>query len=129
MGEVVTDGLVKLDKFTPSRRPYALSPVAYTVSHGCLYVDAIWAGRKNGRTTASFGHLWGRYPSIEEFIEKIDMRYGGTSFAKWDGETLITPSGVTETLHAQYVDMLDAALRAFPAVPEGYDGWYYARKK
>ena len=122
-------GLVRLDKFAPSKRPYALRRESFeTTDWGYASVEAVWPGRKNGRTTASFGHLGTHGPrSFDEFIEKIDMRYGGTSYAKWDGDTLITPSGVTQKLHQQYVEMLDAALNNFPAVPDGYEGWYYRR--
>lgn len=125
---MINDGLVKLDKFTPSKRPYAIDLSSAKRGYSSLYVDCIWAGRKNGRTTASFGTLNAyRVETVEELIEKIDMRYGGCSFAKWDGDTLITPSGVTQKLHSQYVEMLDAALNNFPAVPDGYEGWYYRR--
>lgn len=124
----MSNGLVRLDKFTPSKRPYALDLGAYTRSHNRLHINAIWAGRKDGRTTASFGSLsaYG-IETVEELIEKIDMRWGGDSFAKWDGDILITPSGVTQKLHQQYVEMLGAALNNFPAVPDGYEGWYYRR--
>lgn len=122
-------GLARLDKFAPSKRPYALKRESFRVNiHGCAKVEAVWAGRKSGCTTASVGELWDYGPkTFDEFVATIDMRYGGTSFAKWDGDTLITPSGVTQKLHSRYVEMLDAALNGFPAVPDGYEGWYYRR--
>jgi hypothetical protein len=69
----------------------------------------------------------GDAPSFDEWVANVDMRYGGYSIAKWDGEKLITdearPFETCEHLRAR----LDVVLQAFPQVPEGYEGWYYRK--
>lgn len=124
-------GLVLMDKFAPSQTPYAFIPKSFRSELGYLsVVTAIWAGRKNGRTTVSYGELTNRkVDSFDEFTEKIDMRYGGAYEAKWDGETLITESAVTTFHHRELVGMLDGYLKTFPNVPGEYVGWYYQPKR
>ncbi|MBB3752471.1 hypothetical protein FHT44_004983 [Mycolicibacterium sp. BK634] len=121
--------LTRRDKFAASQSPYALDPNTFDVSErGLSSVTAIWAGRKNGRTTASFGTLVGehnKHASFEEFVAKVDMRYGGTYEGKWDGRTLITESALPELRRLELINLLDGVLSRFPLVPEGYEGWFY----
>ena len=125
---MIRDGLVELDKFAPSKRPYAFDRPSFRDG----YIKAIWAGRKDSRTTASVGtlHAWdGRktLSSFDEMIETVDMRYGGYSIAKWDGEKLITDQARPfEWCELTRFD-LDRILQTFPQVPEGFEGWYYRR--
>lgn len=123
--------LVLMDKFAPSQTPYAFIPKSFRNYMDYLsVVTAIWAGRKNGRTTVSYGTLTAsRVDSFDEFVEKIDMRYGGAYEAKWDGETLITGGAVTTYRHRELVGMLDGYLKTFPEVPGQYVGWYYQPKR
>lgn len=119
-------GLVKLDKFSPSKRPYAFRWETFSINGwGLASVEAIWPGRKNGRTTASYGHLTGRHATPEEFIEQVDMRYGGYSIGKWDGENLITDQSRAMRYCSSLAEQLDIILRGFPAVPDDYEGWFY----
>jgi hypothetical protein len=123
------NGLVKLDKFAPSQRPYAFLRESFQIDQrGRATVEAIWPGRKSGVTTASFGQLGGyRLSTLDDLIENIDMRYGGYSIGKWDGERLITDQSRSMSYCNSLAEQLDMVLQAFPAVPEGWEGWYYRR--
>jgi hypothetical protein len=122
-------GLVKLGKFAPSKTPYALHPRAWYVdNHGFIRVQAIWAGRKNGRTTASIGELSDLgSTTFEEFVENVDMRYGGEYEGRWDGERLITPQPVTPTRYKSLTSILIEVLGTFPKPAFNYEGWYYRK--
>lgn len=112
--------LVKIDKFAPSQRPYALHRETFRVDqHGCARVEAVWAGRKNGVTTTTVGSLWDYGPkTLVEFVDTIDMRYGGTWIAQWDGSALLTANPMIHTVQLQTIAALSQDLaRFFPHRP------------
>lgn len=126
-------GLSRADRFIPSRRPYALLGGSFRPDGSSFVVDAIWGGRKRGRTTVTVGtlRLWTpRRPgptTFEELLAVADMRYGGAWHRQWDGSRLLvepthplTPAGYVEV-----ADKLDNILHGLPHVPDGWDGWYY----
>lgn len=123
------NGLERLDKFAPSQTPYAIDPDSFVVSQrGTAFVSAIWAGRKNGRTTASYGTLSHHgVLTVDDFINGVDMRYGGSYHGRWDGQSLVTATAYPEERRAVILRKLTRALEEFPAVPEPLAGWYYRR--
>lgn len=130
--------LIRTERPAPSKTPYAILPSTFQpVPHGVGKVaDAIWMGRKRGKTTVSIGTLrfwWqkGGCPTpdstLEECKTKADSRYGGKCHARWDGEHLWVDPAHPLTPEQQVIvsKMLDEHLTDFPSLPEGYDGWYY----
>lgn len=123
------NGLQRLDKFAPSKTPYAFHPDTFIRNpNGLSRVLAVWAGRKNGRTTAATGWLVGRkQETYEEFIETVDMRYGGGYEGKWDGVSLVTSQAIAESQRQTLVSNLMYYSSWFPDPPPNFDGWYYRR--
>ncbi|OZC55076.1 hypothetical protein CH289_07745 [Rhodococcus sp. RS1C4] len=98
-------------------------------------MDALWAGRKDGKTIATLGtyHLTkmdGVERSYADMLAVADTRYGGLWKWIWDGERLLcSPDHLLTVSETDAMnEQLDAYLRAFPDVPEGWDGWYYREK-
>lgn len=125
------NGLERRDKFSPSQTPYAFQRNLYEIHkphERTAWAYAIWAGRKNGLTTVSIGWLHGRAaPTVDEFIDTVDMRYGGSYEGKWDGASLITERAIPENRRQALVRVLTPILDGFPALPDRFDGWYYRR--
>jgi hypothetical protein len=127
--------LVRLGKFSPSQNPYALDPASLTQdASGFWRIDAIWAGRKLGANTASFGTLSYLRPDLDTmplgtFLGGIDMRYGGDCQFKWNGYTMWTAESVSPAQLRSKQALLDSALKTFPLIPQGLDGWYYKESR
>jgi hypothetical protein len=118
----------------PSRRPYGLVRQTFKRRDNLgMTVIAYWLGRRNGRTTVSFGsvHMWWQgmpeSPTWEECLANIDGRYGGNCRARWDGESLWVAEEVPPQQYAEFVPMLDSVLRNLPDVPPGVDRWRWLR--
>lgn len=124
------------DRFVMSHRPYAvdLSSMQMEVSTGwkgeyaSANVSAVWFRRKNGVTAACVGELWDSQWTVpsdaEQFLaQHDDGRYGGRCFARWDG-TSFWCAGQDPEENARYLALLKPMLENFPAVPDGYDGWW-----
>lgn len=118
--------------FAPSQNPYAVDPESWDRQTG--HIDAIWAGRKNGVTTITAGTLkiWAPRTDINalalpEALAQADTRYGGDWELKWDGEELlVNPVVVVKPQeYLQWSYDLDSFLERFPAIPDGYSGWWY----
>lgn len=122
-------------KFLMSHRPYAVDLGSlhkrFRAREGGGYWDcrvvATWFRRRSGVTMACIGYLWD-YQDVEpttteQFLQAHDDgRYGGTTTGRWDGEGYWgeqAPSAMQDDL-----DLLRPMLDAFPAVPEGFDGWW-----
>ena len=102
-----------------------------------VYAKAIWFRRRpNGDIAAFFGTMWddvtlpkdaGRGPEIQDFIDQYHgYRYAAEPMFSWDGQQFRHDSKQTRDdprWQAREPDA-QAALAAYPALPEGYLGWY-----
>lgn len=128
--------LVQTD-FAISKKLYAINPDTiqnrYTGDNHAglpmykVSIEAIWFRRKNGVEVASKGFLWdhavGKEWTVEDFINEADTgRYGGSPIGSWDGEDVIGVTNYQAIL--ELVKELDPILNAYPAIPQGYQGWY-----
>lgn len=134
--------MIRRDRFTHSRYPYAIDPETFrfawlsnrddgtTIYYG--RVDAVWFRGKVTSPTANIGHLWdymtvpaGTEPTLPGFLADWDGRYGGQCVARWDGTTLWGPT--LPTVHTLALNMLSPILDAYPEIPAGHTGWWYHR--
>lgn len=133
----------RVDKFVMSHRPYAVdldsfrckeSPLRYpdgrTSMLYSLTVLAVWFRRKNKVTTAHIGTLWesSKEPVSDAvaFLDSFDDgRYGGNCLGRWDGTGYWGAEDLDE--QAKHLFILRPMLDAFPAVPDGFDGWWTVR--
>lgn len=125
------------DKFVLSHRPYAVDLASFRIDeigagwrgeYAHATVNAVWFRRKNGINQAVVGELWDSQWTIPkdavQFLEQHeDGRYGGRPFARWDG-TNFWCAGQDPEENARYLELLKPMLAAFPAIPDGYDGWW-----
>jgi hypothetical protein len=117
-----------VQKFAVSRPLYAVDLESYRLSEqGGSYINAVWFRRRKGVTAACAGQLWNyirpRPQTAAEFLaEHTDNRYGGDCMARWDGSNCW--STVDEAQRAEFLRVLKPMLEAYPAVPEGFDGWW-----
>lgn len=128
--------LVQQNRWAPSQRPYAIDRNTARIDRGGWTVNALWVGRKRGATTITTGtlHLFtaalttpNPAATLDDALATADMRYGGDWAHQWDGQRLlVNPNDhLTPAQVAEFYDWLDARLAALPAVPVGYEGWYY----
>lgn len=127
--------MIRETRFLISRRPYAvdLATLRITERHGqagpyygCR-IGAVWFRRRNGATVACTGTLWGsqreRPADATAFLtHHDDGRYGGDCDGRWDGERywgMQRPNMIQK-----HLDLLRPMLDAYPAIPDGYDGWW-----
>lgn len=90
-------------------------------------VDAVWFRRRRGVTVACIGDLWdGQHPEpadARRFLKQYDDgRYGGDCAGRWDGDSYWGNGPLTE--QEQHLAVLRPMLANYPAVPDGYDGWW-----
>lgn len=125
--------LIHTNSAAPSARPYALNPDTFQLGGASHTIEAIWLGRKNGRTRVSLGKLrlfakaadGPRPRTLEDYYDVADSRYGGEPRHIWDGTSLWTDPSVPwdPNYHRKIVDKLDDVLNWLPEVPSGYVGW------
>jgi hypothetical protein len=121
--------VIRLDEFKLSKRPYAVNMGSLTVNeHGRSHVDAVWFRRRSGLTVACAGTLWDYQDerpadAVAFLIAHDDGRYGGNAVARWDRSNLWAPQMPIERAH-EYLAVLRPMLAQFPAIPEGWDGWW-----
>lgn len=125
--------LERTERPVVSRTPYAIDRSSARQAEFWWTVDALWLGRKNGRTTVMFGTL-NLYPErngsrpacLEDALAVADGRYGGAWHAKFDGEhLLVNPTfPLTPAEQAKLIARLEQALDSFPAPPVEFDGWF-----
>lgn len=115
---------VDLTSLTGSRRdtPNGRNPYSYDGRIG-----AVWFRRRKGVTVACIGTLWDlQYPEPADargFLERHDDgRYGGDCEGRWDGVSYW--GNVTLAEQERHLAILRPMLANFPAVPEGFDGWW-----
>lgn len=130
--------MIREDRFLISRRPYAidlsslrgnitLTPNGRRPSYYDGRINAVWFRRKQGVTAACIGTLWDLQDDEPtdgtEFLARHDDgRYGGDCEGRWDG-TGYWGAQEPEVID-QHLALLRPMLAAYPAVPEGYDGWW-----
>ncbi|WP_093803977.1 hypothetical protein [Streptomyces sp. Wb2n-11] len=134
--------MIREDRFLISNKPYAIDLSTLSGSgqkHGDSgrysfsgSADALWFRRKAGITRACMGSLklWRHYLTepldasdpVAVLNADLDGRYGGDCHARWDGERYW---GAQEPFRmALDMTVLEPMLASFPAVPDGYDGWW-----
>jgi hypothetical protein len=124
------------DRFVLSHRPYAvdLSSLRVKVAagwngdYGHGNINAVWFRRKNGVTFACVGELWDSQQPVPadaaQFLaQHDDGRYGGRPFARWDGERFWS-AGQDPDENDRHLELLRPMLADYPAVPDGWDGWW-----
>lgn len=94
--------------------------------------NAVWYRRQKGVTRACVGTLmlFSHYlPAPLDLADPhailaadLDGRYGGDCHGRWDGESYW--GNVTLAEQERHLAVLRPMLTAYPAVPEGYDGWW-----
>lgn len=132
--------MIRETKFLISRRPYAINLATVTGSQagGIDRVtfsgtcNAVWFRRRQGVTVACLGMLglWSHHLPEPLNLDDpaailsgdLDGRYGGDTHGRWDGENYWGAQKPFEIdLH---LSLLEPMLANFPAVPDGYDGWW-----
>ncbi|MHA4819457.1 hypothetical protein ACXZ65_34470 [Streptomyces aculeolatus] len=96
-------------------------------------IAAVWFRRRRGTTYACLGSLklWShnlRQPiadttdPVQVLSADLDSRYGGDCYGRWDGERYWgSQKPFEQDLH---LALLESTLANYPAVPDGYDGWW-----
>ena len=129
--------MIRETRFLISRRPYAVDLTSLrggmkeaTETTRAYYqgrITAVWFRRRQGRTVACIGTLWDLQDTAPvnavEFLERhTDGRYGGDCDGRWDGERYW---GAQEPdVIQEHLALLRPMLEAYPAIPDGYDGWW-----
>ncbi|MFL4947531.1 hypothetical protein ACJ6WE_09175 [Streptomyces sp. MMS24-I31] len=128
--------MIREDRFLISRKPYAVDLASLrgsvqTYENGRTSyrgrIDAVWFRRRRGETVACIGDLWDfqdtEPESAREFLERHnDGRYGGDCIGRWDGTSYW--GNVTLEQQEQHLAILRPMLANYPAIPDGYDGWW-----
>jgi hypothetical protein len=132
--------VIRNDRFLISRRSFAVDLATLTGDQhprGDRYaysgtVNALWFRRDKGVTRACLGtvDLWAHF--LREPIDlddprnvltaDLDGRYGGTCHARWDGARYWGAQEPAEM--EQDLAVLRPMLDNYPAIPDGYDGWW-----
>ncbi len=114
-----------------SHRPYAVAGMV-TTSDGQSRLEAVWFRRKHGSTAACTGYLYlwhwesGRVETVADFLSAYnDNRFGGHCLGRWDGKGYW--GSENPEVMARHLELLRPMLNSFPAIPEGYDGWWVVR--
>jgi hypothetical protein len=128
--------MIRDTSFRISQRPYA---VDLTTLRGGMQprqdggeyyqgrIDAVWFRRRKGVTVACIGTLWDlqdeKPADAVTFLERhTDGRYGGDCDGRWDGKSYWGTGTLDE--QARHLAVLRPMLDAYPAIPDGYDGWW-----
>ncbi|MFE0692868.1 hypothetical protein [Streptomyces sp. NPDC058869] len=128
----------RTDRFLISRKPFAIdlnslrghrtdTPQGRNPYYYDGRINAVWFRRRHGITVACIGDLWDlQHPQpadARQFLEQHqDGRYGGDCHGRWDGESYW--GNVTLEEQQRHLTILQPMLANYPAIPEGYDGWW-----
>jgi len=132
--------VIRQDRFLISHKPYAINLTTLTGRQGggidrvtfAGTADAVWFRRQAGVTRACLGTLglWSHQLSMPLDLDDphailsadLDGRYGGDCHGRWDGERYW---GAQEPdVMEQHLKILRPMLANYPALPDGYDGWW-----
>jgi hypothetical protein len=130
--------VIRDDRFLISRRPYAVdlgslqgerinSPQGRNPYLFDGRINAVWFRRRNGVTVACLGELWDlQYPEPADAVQFLrqheDGRYGGRCEARWDGRGYW--GAEQPDVAAEHLELLRPMLANYPALVDGYDGWW-----
>lgn len=127
----------RLPKFALSRKPYAVDLSSLRVGEvsprwdgaplARAEIDAVWFRRRRGVTVACIGRLWDYQspPPVDaaQFLaQATDGRYGGDCDGRWDGVGYW--GSELPDVRDRHMAILVPMLVAYPAIPDGYDGWW-----
>lgn len=125
--------MIRDEDFRLSRNPFALDLGSFTVSgeddHPSAWcqVSAVWFRSRKGIVRACTGTIRGllRPPpaDVSDFLERyIHDPWGGSCAGRWDG---VRYWGAQEPAVIEgHLAVLRPMLDGYPAVPDGYDGWW-----
>ncbi|CAM5263369.1 hypothetical protein [Streptomyces badius] len=131
----------RTDRFLISRKPYAVdlnslrghrtdTPQGRNPYYFDGRINAVWFRRRHGVTVACIGDLWDlQHPApadARQFLEQHhDGRHGGDCHGRWDGDSYW--GNVTLEEQQRHLTILQPMLADYPAIPDGYDGWWTFR--
>lgn len=129
--------MIRETRFLISRRPYAVDLAGLRGALGSVShvgkqswsgrITAVWFRRRKSVTVACVGTLWDIQDSaptdaVEFLTRHTDGRYGGNCDGRWDGERYW---GAQEpAVIEQHLALLRPMLANYPAIPDGFDGWW-----
>ena len=132
--------MIRETRFLISRKPYAVDLTSLRSDEdGFTYIDAVWFRRKTRGygsskqtvTVACIGNLHTiqrpvPVDAVEFLTRYTDGRYGGDCHGRWDGTGYW---GAEEPdVVEQHLAILRPMLANYPALPDGYDGWWTFQK-
>lgn len=135
--------MFRTDQFKIGKPMFAVNLDAYSIGDGAdptkahtCSIAAVWFRRKranyNGpmRTAACGGYLSrvvvrGPAPAdgTDMLVKPAMFDHRADCIARWDGHTLWSLED--EASRAKYLELLVPMLAAYPAVPQGYSGWWW----
>lgn len=125
--------MIREDRFLISRRLYAVDLTSFRLREDTKTgwfggrITAVWFRRRRGVTVACVGTLWDyQKPAPADALEFLarhdDGRYGGNCLGRWDGENY-WGAQVPDVIE-RHLALLRPMLANYPAIPDGYDGWW-----
>tara|TARA_B100001250_G_C19754054_1_gene769230 strand:- start:341 stop:739 length:399 start_codon:yes stop_codon:yes gene_type:complete len=129
--------MIKSEKFSISKRHYAYlkgsleerkdpyDPKRDTAKYSYYTLQVFYYKKKNGLIEACFGTIWNYAPqglSEKDFVAQYSSAYGSDPYAQWGGTHFLGTSVYKDIV--RYVKELDPVLKKYPAIPEGYVGWF-----
>lgn len=127
--------MIRDDEFILAHRAYAvdLTSLRLTEDRGQFgpfwrgTIDAVWFRRRPSATVAYIGTLWDyqheRPADATAFLQAHDDgQYGGNCDGRYDGQSYW--GNGTPDVRQQHLAVLRPMLDAYPAIPDGFDGWW-----
>jgi hypothetical protein len=127
--------VIRETKFLISRKPYAVDLASFRRTErqpgntwAWYTINAVWFRGRKTEPVACIGDLHTLIDDPEptdarEFLERYtDGRYGGDCHGRWDGTSHW--GNVTLEQQEQHLAILRPMLANYPALPDGYDGWW-----
>lgn len=127
--------MIREEKFLISRKPYAVDLTSLCRTHretgntwAWYTVDAVWFRGRKTDPVACIGTLRTIIDDPEpatarEFLQRYtDGRYGGDCDGRWDGTGYW--GNVPLDVQERHLAILRPMLANYPAVSDGYDGWW-----